>query len=91
MTSLREPDLPGIYWGAPRILARLGWSPKSSTKFPGLIKRYRIPAFLRVDPHNKFRRTYYASEGMLLAWELAMAKAYRQRLVDKDEARREGR
>ena len=79
--------MPAI-WTAPRILERLGWSPKSASQFPTLIKKYGIPAFLRVDPKNKFRRTYYSSSEALTAWELARSQAYRRALLDKQEEKR---
>ena len=73
------------YWTARAILQRLGWKPGSASRLPELIKRYSIPAWLRVDPHNKFKRTYYSSEQALLAWELSRAKFYRQQLLAKEE------
>ncbi len=75
---VRSDRATGVYWGAAAICQRLGWSPRSAGKLPHLIKKYGVPAFLRVDPHNKFKRTYYSSESMLAAWELASAQLYRR-------------
>lgn len=79
------------YWTAAKICSRLGWSPRSAGRLPGLIRKYGIPAFLRVDPHNKFKRTYYSSESALCAWELAQANLYREHLVAKHEEKQRSR
>jgi hypothetical protein len=77
------------YWGAPAICKRLGWSPRSAGRIKELILKYGIPAYLRVDPRNKFRRIYYMSESATTAWELANAMAYRERLkVEQEEKRK---
>jgi hypothetical protein len=68
------------YWTAAKIVERCGWSRGSAGKIKELIKRHAVPAFLRVDRHNKFKRTYYMSEGAAIAWELSNARAYRERL-----------
>ena len=79
-----------VYWGAARICQRLGWSPRSASRLPEFIRKYRVPAFLRVDPHNKFKRTYYSSESALCAWELAQANLYREHLVaEREEKQRQ--
>ncbi len=77
--------MPQHYWGAKAILTRLGWKPGTSTRFREIVRRYGIPTWPRVDPHNKFKRTYYASENTLTAWELANAKLYRESLLAEQE------
>jgi hypothetical protein len=79
------------FWGAAAICKRLGWSPRSAGRMKELILKYAIPAFPRVDPRNKFRRTYYMSESAATAWELANAQAYRERLkAELEEKRKKG-
>lgn len=60
------------YWGAKQILARAGFSPKSYRRFPEYILRHHIPCFLRRHGHRK--SMFYASEAMIIAWELNKAK-----------------
>lgn len=79
------------YWGARAICARLGWSAGSAGHLKGLILKYAIPAFPRVDPRNKFRRTYYMSESAATAWELTNAMAYRERLKANEEEKQSKR
>ena len=78
------------YWTAKQICLRLGWKAGTSSKLPELIKKYSIPAWPRVSPRNKFKRTYYASEQALLAWEFATASLYRQKLLAKEEEKQGG-
>jgi hypothetical protein len=76
------------HWGSKSICVRLGWKAGSAGHMKTLILRYAIPAFPRVDPRNKFRRTYYMSESSATAWELANAMAYRERLKAAEEEKR---
>jgi hypothetical protein len=70
-------------------MARIGL--KGANRLPELKRRWGVPCFLRADPRCPWRRLYYASESMLAAWELAMAKADRERLLgeqgDKERKR----
>jgi hypothetical protein len=64
---------------------------KGASRLPELKLRLGVPCFLRSDPRCPWRRLYYASESMLAAFELAMAKADRERLVAKQNERRKDR
>ena len=64
------------YWGAKAIAQRVGIHPTHISNFK---RRYGLPCFLRVDAHH-LRRTLYASESMILAWELAMSRDYDEKL-----------
>ena len=79
------------YWGAKAICTRLGWSPGSAGRLKELIVKYGIPAYLRVDPRNKFRRTYFMSESAATAFEIANAMAYRRKLQAEQEEKRSRR
>lgn len=71
------------YWGAKEIVTRLGF--KDSRRL-GLLKiQLGVPCFLRPDPRCPWRHLYYASEAMLLTWELARAQADRERLLAQQE------
>lgn len=76
------------YWGAKEIVRRLGF--KDSRRLGDLKIRLSVPCFLRPDPRCPWRVLYYASESMLLAWELAKAQADRERLVAQQQEKREG-
>jgi hypothetical protein len=77
--------MPQHYWGAKAILVRLGWKPGTSTRFKEIVRRHAIPTWRRVDPRNKFKRTYYSSESALVAWEFANARLYREFLLAEQE------
>jgi len=76
------------YWGAREIVERIGL--KKPGRLPELKQRLGVPCFLRADPRNPWRRIYYASEQMILAWELAMGKLDRERLLRKQEEKQGG-
>jgi len=69
------------YFGAKAILTRLGY--KSLKILYRLKMDHGLPCYLKADPRNPRRRMYYASEQMLLAWELAMSTVDRNRLQAK--------
>ena len=71
------------YFGAKAILERLGY--KHTAGIGKLKIRHGLPCFLRADPRNSFRKVYYASEQMILAYELARAKLDTDRLRAKEE------
>lgn len=71
------------YWGAKAIVARLGY--KTPSALADLKIRHGLPCYLRADPRNSFRKIYYASEQMILAWQLAKAKLDTDRLIAKRE------
>ena len=74
------------HWGAKAIMARIGL--KDHRRLPHWIQKHSLPAFLRRDPHHP-KSIYYASERLILLWELTLAKHYREELVAKEEARRQ--
>jgi hypothetical protein len=74
------------YFGAKAIVERLGL--KRAGRLPELKLRLGVPCFLRSDPRCPWRRLYYASESMIAAWELAMARADLERLRSKQEEKR---
>ncbi len=80
------------YWGAKEIVRRLGF--KDSRRLGDLKIRLSVPCYMRPDPRCPWRLLYYASESMLLVWELAKAQADRERLLaqqqEKDERKRMG-
>lgn len=68
------------YFGAKAIVARLGL--KDHRRLPVLITKWAVPAFLRHQPGHQGLR-YYASEAMLIAWELSRAKQCYEQLKAK--------
>jgi len=74
------------YWGAQKIVERLGL--KRASRLPELKRRLGVPCFLRADPRCPWRRLYYASETMIAAWELAMAKVDTERLHGNQDEKR---
>ncbi len=71
------------YFGARAIVERIGY--KRPEQLPRLRARYGVPCFLRADPRNSKRRLYYASEAMIVAWELARASLELQAWIAKRE------
>lgn len=69
------------YWGALAICTRIGYT--STKRLPELIKRLGVPAFLR--KHARKKTCYYASEAMLLSWELSRGRQYREELIAKQQ------
>jgi hypothetical protein len=69
------------YFGAKAIVQRLGW--KDHRRLPWLIRTWGVPAFLRRQPGRSYT-CYYASEGMLCAWELTKAKQCYEQLKAKE-------
>jgi hypothetical protein len=66
------------YWGAKEIAKRLDCS--EATVFTWK-RTYGLPAYLRIDPRNKFRRLLYSNEALILLWELARSRDYTERLT----------
>ena len=67
------------------IAKRLGLgSTQSASK---AIIDYGLPAYPRYNPHNN-RRVIYASEAMVLAWELTRARDYQQVMQKRREAKK---
>lgn len=60
------------YWGAAAICERIGLG--TPAYLPVLRQRFGVPCFLRRKPKSP-RNCYYASENMILAWELGRSKA----------------
>ena len=81
-------DSPGIghYWGSPAILRRLGYSAASGHTLPRLIAR-GFPAYPRRDPRRPPLSPYYTNDALILAWELAQAEQYRQKLYGENRPR----
>ena len=76
------------YWGLMAIAKRLGLgSTQSASK---AIIDYGLPAYPRYNPHNH-RRVIYASEAMILAWELTRAKEYHRLMQQRREAKKQRR
>lgn len=73
------------YWGAKAILSRVGFSPTSFSRFPQLKVDHQIPGFLRRKPKT-FRTMYYASEAMILGWEMTKAKQCHEQMVAERSA-----
>jgi hypothetical protein len=67
------------YWGAKAILERVGFSPTSFSRFPQLKRDHQIPGFMRRKPKS-FRTMYYASEAMIIGWEMAKSKQCHEQL-----------
>ena len=74
------------YWGAEAIVVRLGWQPSTGRHLLELRRRHGIPCWKRKMPSHP-RLTYYASEAMLLSWELSNAKLDFERLIARDAQR----
>jgi len=66
------------YWGAKAIVERLGY--KNPSSLYDLKRRVGAPCYIRADPRNPRRRMQYASEAMILAWELARSRLDTDRL-----------
>jgi hypothetical protein len=75
------------YWGAKEIVTRLGF--KDSRRLGDLKIRLSVPCYMRPDPRCPWRHLYYASESMLLTWELAKAQADRERLIAQQQEKAE--
>lgn len=67
------------YWGSEAIRRRLGCG--SHHTLYRYIRQHGLPVYKRADPRNPHRVMLYASEAMILAWELAMSQDYRERLI----------
>ncbi len=88
MSAKQEPVFrKSHYWGAREIVTRLGF--KDSRRLGELKIRLSVPCFMRPDPRCPWRQLYYASESMLLTWELAKAKADRERLIAQQQEKEE--
>ena len=74
------------YWGAKAVCARLAFG--SPSRLPQFIEKYGLPVFLRRHP-PRMHPVYYSSEPAILAWELAMAKGYREELLAKSASKRQ--
>lgn len=66
------------YFGAKAICERIGYKHPSSLY--DLKRKVGVPCYIRRDPRNTRRRIQYASEAMILAWELARARLDTDRL-----------
>ena len=75
--------MPQIYWGAQAIVNRLGLRDK--TKIRTYILRDGLPAFLRQEPRNPLRKSYYSDETLISAWLMAKAIDYRNELKAQAE------
>jgi len=73
------------YFGAKAIVQRLGL--KDHRRLPQLIRKWGLPAFPRRQPGHPGLR-YYASESMLVAWELTQAKKCYEDLIAKENGQR---
>ena len=75
------------YWGQAQIMARIGYAP--STRVPIVIHRDGLPVFKRRDPKRPFQAMYYASEAMILAWELSRAAIHASQTTHRQVERQE--
>ena len=76
------------YWGLDEIGKRIGVSSRSAAR--KAIFDYGLPVHYRPNPRTRVK-AYYASEAMILAWELSRARETRKVRVGQIEAKRSAR
>jgi len=78
-----------VYFGAKAILARAGFSPNQYRHFPAIKLRHQIPCFPRKHIHR--RPMLYASEAMMISWELMKAKQFHEEMKSAIEQNKDRR